>query len=139
MTYAEQSGPLAAAPSVTRCRSRVAAGGVEAKGAGDPLQLDRADLDEGHRYRVDDLHHVLAHHDLARSGVLCDPRRDVHGASEVVALLEQDRSRVEPDVGRRQPSVGCALDHVERSEDPDPGSGKKNITPSPSHLTGLPP
>jgi hypothetical protein len=46
---------------LVRCPSGVAAGGVEAERAGNPLQLDRPDLGERHRpsvRRVDDL---LAH------------------------------------------------------------------------------
>ena len=60
---------------------------MEAEGARDPLELDRPDLRERHRRSVGRVHHLLAHQDLTGSGVLGDPRRDVHGPAEVVALL----------------------------------------------------
>ena len=50
---------------------------------------------------------------LARPRIVGDARAEVHGLAEVVALLEEDRPRVQADVGRRQPGGRQPVHHLE--------------------------
>ena len=59
---------------------------------------------------IDDL---LADEDLTRPGVLGDPRGEVHRSSVVVALLEQDRPGVQPNVSGRQAGGRYAVYQLE--------------------------
>ena len=69
-------------------RSHGQSGRVQAHRAGHALELDRADLAEGDAGLAGGLDHRLAHEHLAGSGVVGDPRGDVHGLTVAVALLE---------------------------------------------------
>src|SRR4249919_3456127 len=92
-------------------------GGVQAY-TRDALQLHRPDLGEGHvdpRGGIDDL---LADEDLTRPGVLGDPRGEVHRSSVVVALLEEDRSSVKPNVSGRQAGRRYAVYQLEGRHHP---------------------
>src|SRR4029450_4315293 len=118
----------------------------------DALQFDRTDGGDADAVEVRRIHDLLTHQHLAGSCVLRDPRRDVDGSAEVVTLLEDDPPGVDPDPGGGTAGRGwippraggrpCAATPSTMSSaanTPSPGFGKKNITPSPSHLTGCPP
>ena len=87
--------------SVTR-RALAAAGGVEVDLAAHALEVDRAEIGEGHRGALAGLDHGLADEDLPRARVLRDPRPYVHGLTVVVAFLEQDGTGMQADVRRWQ-------------------------------------
>ena len=112
--------PASSCPSVLssgRARSAGSGGGVQAHGAGHALELDRADLPEGDLRPARGVDHLLADEHLARSGVVGDPRGDVHRLAVVVALLEDHRPGVQADVRRRQPGLGHARHHLEGGHD----------------------
>src|SRR4029450_9044417 len=82
-------------------------GGEEGDGGAQPLERDRPDRLKADRLRGvavgDDL---VTDEDLPRSGVVGDPGRDVDGAAEVVAVLEDHRATVQADAGLRQADPG---------------------------------
>ena len=61
---------------------------------------------------------------LAGPRVVGDPRGEVHGLAEVVALLIQDRPRVQSDVGRRQSGGREPAHHLERGAHTGAGVGE---------------
>ena len=65
-------------------------------------------------------------------------RREVDGPPEVVATLEADGAGVEADVRGRQSRRQAPSTISSVATTPAVGSRKWNITPSPSHFTGLP-
>ena len=70
-------------------------------GPGHAFELHRTDVAEREPFLLRSVRHRLADEHLALPRVLGDARGDVHGLAEVVALLEEDRPRVQADVGRR--------------------------------------
>src|SRR6266705_3711741 len=80
--------------------------GVQAHCAGDALQLNRPNLRKTRSGAFRSVDHVLADDYLPGSRILGDPRSDVHGLAEVIALLEDDRAGVQADMRRRQPGAG---------------------------------
>jgi hypothetical protein len=74
-----------------------------------------------------------------RAGVLCDPRGEVHRSSVVIALLEEDRSGVQPNVSGRHAGGRYAVYQLEGRYHAGSRSRKYTITPSPNHFTGRPP
>jgi hypothetical protein len=81
---------------------------MQAQRVRDTFLLDRPDVGEDNVVEIRDVHDVLAHQDLSRSGILTDPCRDVDGAAEVVASLEEDGPRVLTHVGGRQARTALA-------------------------------
>ena len=101
-------------------------GGEQVHHAGDALQLHRADLRIGKAQRrgiAGRLDHGPADEHLALARVLGDPRGQVDGLAEVVALLEDDRPRVEAHVRRWEPRFGDAAHHGQGRDDRDRDRG----------------
>ena len=82
---------------------------------------------------------LVADQDLPWSGVVGDPGRNVDRAAEVVAVLEHHRAAVQADPAQRQATRGTRSTNSNPHRTPCAGSGKWNITPSPSSFTGRPP
>jgi hypothetical protein len=75
--------------------------GVQADGTTHALEFHSADLAEDDvrpRRGVDDL---LADQDLARPGIVRDPRGEIHRLTKVVAFLEHHGPGMQTDVCRR--------------------------------------
>ena len=86
---------------------------MQAHGATHPLELHRADLAEGDGRPIRGVDDLLADQDLARPGVIRDPRGHVHRLPVVVTFLEDHGACVQTDMGGRQPGLGHARDHLE--------------------------
>ena len=86
--------------------------GVELDCPADALQLHRPDLGEVAAGALRFIDNLLGDQHFARSGILRDAGRDVHGPPEVVPFLEQDGARVQADVGWREPNRANTIDHV---------------------------
>jgi hypothetical protein len=80
---------------------------VEPERPWDALQLHGTDLGERHRPSVGRVDNLLAHQHLARSGVLGDPRRQVHRPAEVVTVLEHHRPRMDGELVASMPGIDC--------------------------------
>src|SRR5262245_42834166 len=71
---------------------------VQPNGPGDTLQFNVSDELERNPVGVcRSLTRLLADEHFARTGVIRNPRRDVHSPSEVVAFLDDDRAGVDAD------------------------------------------
>src|SRR5262245_29083574 len=92
-------------------------GPQQVDGPGDAPQLDVADLREHDPLPLRRVGHGAADQHLALPRVVGDPRGQVHGLAEVVALLEQDRPRGEADVRRRQPLGSERIHHLQGRAD----------------------
>src|SRR5829696_1738934 len=67
----------------------------------DALELERSDLAQGEAIVVTGSHDRLTDVHAARCRMSGDPGGDVHGAAEVVTLVVEHGSGVDPGVGRR--------------------------------------
>ena len=96
---------------------------MQADRATHALELHGADLAEGDLRPDRGVDDLLADQDLARPGVVRDPRGEIHRLPEVVAFLEDHGPGVQTDVRRRQAGLGHARDHLQgghhrRARDP---------------------
>src|SRR4051812_47229661 len=87
---------------------------VKRHGQGDSLELELADLAHLKALGLNSTNEVLADEDAIRRGLRGDPRGDVHGAPEVVALVVDHRPGVHSHVGGRKTSWPDSVDDLQR-------------------------
>src|SRR5919106_1595771 len=102
------------------------------------LERDGTDGLEHHAVAVPLVRHVLADQHFSGPRIIRDPRRDVHGPAEVVAVAKDHAAGVDADARANVDQTGSLLDEVEAGEDGSTRVREVEHDPVAEPLDGMP-